>query len=104
MKIKLLSPLLLILIAGCNTASLPDGGVNVNIAPTNAAYTANCEYLGKVSSQMGKWSYMPVWEVRKQNIYNMRAEAYYKYGADTIVISTVQDYFAVGSALKCRKN
>ena len=104
MKIKLLSPLLLILIAGCNTASLPAGGVNVNIAPTNAAYTANCEYLGKVSSQMGKWSYMPVWEVRKHNICNMRAEAYYKYGADTIVISTVQDYFAVGSALKCRKN
>ena len=96
--------LILALMSGCTTASLPVGGANVNIAPTNAAYTANCEYLGQVSSQMGKWSYMPVWEVRTQNVYNMRAEAYNRYGADTIVISTVQDYFAVGSALKCKKN
>ncbi|MBS7821602.1 hypothetical protein [Wohlfahrtiimonas chitiniclastica] len=90
-------------IIGC--ATQPQNAEKVTVLRGDNAYTASCEMLGKVQNVVNPWGFGSESEAAKQALWNMQAEAYEKYGADTLSIqfmgTSMTEVGGYGVALKC---
>lgn len=102
LKIGSLSTFLFILI-GCATA--PENSEKVTVINGNNAFTSSCKMLGTVTSVVNPWAFGTESEASKQALWNMQAEAYNVYGADTLSIqrfgTSLTEIGGQGIALKC---
>jgi len=92
-----------ILIAGC--ATRPVNADKVTIVQGSSSFTASCKMLGPVSSSVNGWTFGSAQEAQQQAIWNMQAEAYERYGADTLSVQSMgmsmTEVGGHGIALKC---
>lgn len=99
-----LSATLFILI-GC--ASAPVNSEKVTVIDGKNSFTSSCEMLGTVTSVVNPWAFGTESEASKQALWNMQAEAYNLYGADTLSIqrfgTSLTEIGGQGIALKCYK-
>src|SRR5690606_25586466 len=73
-----------IALAGCATA--PPNANRVNVVDGASAFTANCKMLGPVSERVNAWKFGSEQEAWQQVVWNMQAQAFERYGADTLSI------------------
>ncbi|WP_132098901.1 hypothetical protein [Gulbenkiania mobilis] len=89
-------------LSGCSTAKFPQNANNVAVVNRDASYTANCKPLGTVSSEINPWEWFGlVTEAQSQVIFDMRADAYERFGADTIILNHMGQFNGSATALKC---
>lgn len=102
LKIIGLSSLMFILV-GCATA--PENSEKVTVINGNHSFTSSCKMLGTVTSVVNPWAFGSESEAKNQALWNMQAEAYNTYGADTLSIqrlgSSITEVGGQGIALKC---
>src|SRR5690606_4656334 len=93
-----------ILLVGCPTR--PPNADRVTVGRGSDSFTASCKMLGPVSSVLNGWKFGSEAQAGQQVLWNMQAEAYERYGADTlsvqdIGIASFTEYGGRGIALKC---
>lgn len=101
-KISGLGIFLFVLI-GCATA--PENSEKVTVINGNNSFTSSCKMLGTVTSVVNPWAFGSESEASKQALWNMQADAYDTYGADTLSIqrfgTSLTEIGGQGIALKC---
>lgn len=92
-----------LLVAGCATP--PMNADRVTVIQGSNAFTSNCKMLGPVSDSVSAWKFASYQHALQQVIWNMQAQAFERYGADTISIqnagNSLGESFGQAVALKC---
>lgn len=93
-----------IVVAGCTT-SVPPEAENVILHEEMNSSLKGCERLGPVSTEVSLWKMPTIDAAHIQAQDNLRAAAFQQYGADTVVLGTMDTEYtrilAQGVAFKC---
>ena len=94
-----------IVVAGC-TSSVPPGAENVVLHEQMTSGLKDCKRLGPVSTEVSLWKMPTIDAGHIQAQDNLRAAAFQQYGADTVVLASMDTYVtrvvAQGVAFKCK--
>ena len=106
-KIKIFSLSALFLTIVCCSAIEPTNFEKVTVVDGQSAFISSCKMLGTVTSVVNPWAFGTETQASNQALWNMQAEAYNLYGADTLAIqrfgTSLTEIGGQGIALKCYK-
>lgn len=90
-------------VAGC--VSISPEAQKVMLHSSSSTIVDDCKRLGPVTGEASLWSVMTVAEGYQQAKNKLRENAYWQYGADTVVMVNTDQYatrvVAQGVAFKC---
>ena len=91
-------------VAGCTTTMAPEAQ-NVALHEHMSAIGQGCTQLGPVSTEVSLWKMPTIDAGHAQAQDNLRADAYRRYGANAVVMETMDTHItkvlARGVAFKC---
>ena len=95
-----------IVVASCTT-NVPPEAENVMLHEQMNSSLKDCKRLGPVSTEVSLWKMPTIDAGHIQAQDNLRAAAFQQYGADTVVLETMDTYVtrveAQGIAFKCNR-